>query len=128
MPSETTTPNIGLQVPAFNQANWQVPLNYNLNLLDLIFGGTVQVPALSAVNLAVVNGGAVLAPSFIAEAPTGSVPGTTYALSHTPALLLAVFVNGIFQQPGLHYTSAGGAITFTYTTSSGDLVYALYFK
>jgi len=40
MASETTTPNIGLQVPSYNQGNWQVPTNYNWNLIDLIFGGS----------------------------------------------------------------------------------------
>jgi len=54
MPSETTTPNIDLQVPGFDQANWQVPTNFNWNLIDLIFGpGGPQVPALNVAELTV---------------------------------------------------------------------------
>lgn len=53
MAGETETPNIGLQVPAFNQANWQVPTNFNWNLLDQIFGGEITVPALNVTELTV---------------------------------------------------------------------------
>ena len=35
----TVTPNIGLQVPYYNQQNWQVPIQYDLNLLDLLISG-----------------------------------------------------------------------------------------
>lgn len=41
-----TTPNIGLQIPAAGSTNWNLPLNYNFNLLDQILGGTIQVPGL----------------------------------------------------------------------------------
>ena len=34
-----TTPNIGLQLPAAGSTNWNLPLNYNFNLLDQLFGG-----------------------------------------------------------------------------------------
>ena len=40
----TTTPNLGLQLPAYQQTNWQVPLNYNMNLLDLTIAGTLTLP------------------------------------------------------------------------------------
>ncbi len=43
----TTTPNVGLQIPNYNTSNWQVPMNFNTNLLDKIFGGTVAIPALT---------------------------------------------------------------------------------
>lgn len=36
----TLTPNVQLQVPAYQQTNWQVPIIYDLNLLDGILGGT----------------------------------------------------------------------------------------
>ena len=75
MPSETVTPNIGLQVPGFNQSNWQVPTNYNWNLLDLIFGGEITVPALSVESFTLPNIGAILAASFVCEAPAGAFPG-----------------------------------------------------
>ena len=40
----TVTPNLNLQVPAYNQANWQVPIIYDLNTLDSILGGTQTLP------------------------------------------------------------------------------------
>lgn len=36
----TLTPNLSLQVPSFQQQNWQVPLNYDLGVLDSILGGS----------------------------------------------------------------------------------------
>ena len=36
----TLTPNVSLQIPSYQQTNWQVPLIYDLNLLDGILGGT----------------------------------------------------------------------------------------
>lgn len=123
----TETPNIGLQVPAFNQPNWQVPLNYDLNLLDLMLGGIIPMPALA--NFIITNLGVQLAAIAVAEAPTGVIPGNTYNLSFTPSLVLAFYWNGIFQRPGLDYILTGNNITMvTGATSSGDSVYAVYFK
>ena len=44
--AQTVTPNVGLQIPNYNQANWQVPLNYDLNRIDLLFSGGVSVPGI----------------------------------------------------------------------------------
>jgi hypothetical protein len=128
MSSETTTPNISLQIPAYDQGNWQVPTNYNWNLLDLIFGGAIQVPALDVLNFTIGNIGAQLAVAFVAEQPAGGVPGTVYTLSHTPALILGVFYNGVLQRSGVDYTVVGSVITLGFSTQAGDGVYALYFK
>lgn len=135
MAGETTTPNIGLQIPAFNQANWQVPIDYDLNLLDLIFGGEIQVPALNvvdltAVNFIVPNVLATIADAFVAETPSGSTPGTAFLCSQIPLIILAVYVNGVFQRPGVskEYTLSGSSINFNYTVSSGDQVYVVYLK
>jgi hypothetical protein len=98
MPSETITPNIGLQVPAFGQANWQVPTNFNWNTLDLIFGGEITVPALNVGVLMAGNIAGLLALSFVSESPAGAVPGTTYTCSKTVGFLLAVFINGVFNR------------------------------
>lgn len=122
----TDTPNIGLQVPDYNQANWQVPNNFNWNLLDLIFGGVITVPALSVTTLVVGNVGALFAAVFAAEAPSGAIPGNTFTLSSPPSLLIGFYVNGLFQRPGVDYTVSGSVITMTYSTSSGDTVYATY--
>ena len=129
MAGETTTPNIGLQIAAFDQSNWQVPTNYNWNLLDLIFGGEVQVPALDVGTLTVASGiGALLASAYVAEAPSGTVPGTVYTLSYTPGLLLAFCYNGSVLRAGVDYTVVGAVVTLGFSTSAGDSVYALYFK
>jgi hypothetical protein len=128
MASETETPNIGLQVPSYDQGNWQVPTNFNWNLLDLIFGGEVTVPALSVLSLTIGNIGAALAPYFVSEQPAGAVPGTVYTLNYTPALVLGIFYNGVLQRLGIDYTMVGAAVTLGFSTQSGDVVYALYFK
>jgi len=64
----TVTPNIGLQVPAFNQPNWQVPLNYDLNRLDLLLSGNLVLPPIT-------SGGAITAPQFCLQ--IASPPSTT---------------------------------------------------
>lgn len=126
MPSGTTlTPNIGLQIPGFDQGNWQVPTNYNWNLLDQIFGGEVQVPALNVLNLIIGNIATSLMAAFVAEVPSGAVPGNTYTLSQSLGLLMGVYVNGLLQTD---YTVSGNVVTLGFSTSSGDTVYALYFK
>jgi hypothetical protein len=129
MASETATPNIGLQIPAFDQGNWQVPTNYNWNLLDLIFGGEVTVPALAVTNFIITNIGLQMANSFVTEVPAGVVPGNSYTLANVPTVLFGFYWNGIFQRPGLDYTLSGATITFTVSaTSAGDTVYAVYMK
>lgn len=133
MPNETTTPNIGLQIPGFNQANWQVPTNYNWNLLDAIFGGTVTVPALDVVNLTVenfnlANFASLLLAAFVSEVPTGAVPGTTFTTTNNVGAMIALVVNGLVQRNGTDYTLATNIITMTYTVPSGAAVYAIYFR
>jgi hypothetical protein len=129
MAGETSTPNIGLQIPAFNQPNWQVPTNYNWNLLDQIFGGEVTVPGLSVADFIIANIGLQIANSFIKEVPTGVIPGNVYTLANTPSVLYGFYWNGIFQRPGIDYTLSGNAITLTSgATVAGDTVYAVYNK
>ena len=131
MAGETTTPNIGLQVPGFNQANWQVPINYDLNLLDKIFGGEIEVPAFFVDHLTVgtfiiANFTAQFAAAFKAEVPAGAAPTTTYTCSFIPGVVLAVYKNGVFQQPGLDYNMSGNQIVFVTATTLGDKVYVTY--
>lgn len=123
----TVTPNIGLQIPAFNQANWQVPTDYNWNLLDQIFGGEVTVPALSVTNLTAANIAASLLPLFKAVTPSGSVPGSVYTLPSTPSFIVGVYYNGLLQRPITDYTVAGSTVTLTFSTVSGDNVFVVYF-
>lgn len=42
----TITPNIGLQIPAYQQANWQVPYNFDLSQLDLFLSGKLPIPGI----------------------------------------------------------------------------------
>jgi hypothetical protein len=125
MPSETTTPNIGLQIPGFNQANWQVPFNYNWNLIDLIFGGSVQVPALSVgvLNAANLNFAILLQQ----EVPSGAIPGTVYTLSQMPQVMISFVYNGAVQRLNIDYTLSGQVVTLNFSTVAGDTVYAIYF-
>jgi hypothetical protein len=129
MPSETTTPNIGLQIAGFDQANWQVPTNFNWNLLDLIFGGEIEVPALWVTTLTAGNAGDFVLPPSTAETPTGAVPGTVYTLSHvpTPPQMLQFTYNGSLLRYGIDYTVTGNLVTLNFTTALGDTVYAAYF-
>jgi hypothetical protein len=41
-----TTPNIGLNIPSYGAANWNVQLNANFNLLDLLLSGNADLPNL----------------------------------------------------------------------------------
>jgi hypothetical protein len=40
----TNTPNLQLQIPGYQQTNWQVPINYDMNLLDAILAGEATLP------------------------------------------------------------------------------------
>ena len=127
MASETTTPNIGLQIPAFNQPNWQVPTNYNWNLLDLMLGGIIPFPALA--DFVITNIGTQIAAVAVQETPSGVIPGNVYTLSHVPSIILGFYWNGVFQRPTLDYTLIGAVVTLTSSaTSTGDAVYAVYLK
>jgi hypothetical protein len=127
MASETTTPNIGLQIPAFNQPNWQVPTNYNWNLIDLMLGGVVPFPALA--DFIITNIGVQIAAVAVQESPAGVIPGNAYTLSFAPSIILGFYWNGIFQRPGLDYALSGAVVTLTTgATSTGDNVFVVYLK
>lgn len=128
----TTTPNIGLQIPGFNQANWQVPLNFDLNLLDLIFGGAVQIPALSVASLTVTNFTlpnflSLLQAAFVVEEPVGAFPGTVYTCSAVLFMVLGVYFNGAWQRPGIDYTVTANVMTLAFSTDVGDNLWVAYF-
>jgi len=133
MATPTLTPNIGLQIPGYNQANWQVPINYDLNLLDEIFGGEFQVPALSVgtltvENFTIENLAALLVAASVQEVPAGAFPGTVYTLSQIPVLIMGLYYNGQFLRPALDYSVSGNQITLNFETSAGDSLYAVYFQ
>ncbi len=129
MASEYVTPNIGLQVPFYGQANWQVPIQYDLNRLDLIFGGSILVPALNVEVLTAGNISGVYLPPSIAEVPSGAVPGSAYTLSHVPnpVAMLVLTKNRLAQFLNIDYTLTNNIITFNNPTVLGDTIYAQYF-
>ena len=43
---QAVTPNIGLYIPGHNYQQWDVPLNTNFTLLDLILSGKEEIPGL----------------------------------------------------------------------------------
>ncbi len=45
--AQTSTPNIGLQIPPTGSNNWYIPLNYNFNKLDQFLSGNLPLPALT---------------------------------------------------------------------------------
>lgn len=124
MAGETVTPNIGLQVPGFNQPNWQVPLNFDLNLLDLMLGGVIPMPALA--DFVITNLGAQIAANAVNAAPTGVIPGNSYTLSKVPNYIFGFYWNGVFQRPGVDYTVTGAVVTMVSSTASGDVVWCTF--
>ncbi len=45
--AQSVTPNIGLQLPAYNSSNWGTQLNYDLTRLDGYLGGQYTIPNLA---------------------------------------------------------------------------------
>ncbi len=98
----TPTPNIGLQIPANGSNNWNVPLNFNFNLLDQLLGGTAYIPALKITNNLTV-GGTVTAGGFVGAGGTGFAltPGATqysasfFSASGTASTVSGILLNGI---------------------------------
>lgn len=74
----TVTPNLQLQIPSYQQTNWQVPLNYDMSALDAILAGqaalpTGATPAISQqANWITANTGATAITNFV-----GGLPGQT---------------------------------------------------
>lgn len=108
----TLTPNIGLIIPAVNQPNYNVPLTYDLNLLDSLLGAGGLVNVISQ--------------AFVSETLT-QVNANTYTSSKNPLLVLAVFYNTAFVDPS-QYGLNGNTFTLNFATQAGDKVYAVYFK
>jgi hypothetical protein len=123
----TTTPNIGLQIPAFNQANWQVPTNFNWTLIDNICGGLVTIPALSVTTLTV--GNLNIASLLVAnEVPAGPVPGTIYTMAHGIGAMVGLYYNGAILRLNIDYTLSGSVATLNFVTVAGSTLYAVYLR
>lgn len=64
--AQSTTPNIGLQIPATGSNNWYIPLNYDFSRLDLYLSGNAGIPGL------LVNGNASITGTLTAGQITGT--------------------------------------------------------
>jgi hypothetical protein len=75
-------------------------------------------------------GGGGTVPNFAdEEVPSGSTPGTSFTLAHTPnpAKSLQLYWNGVLQKPGgVDYTLATASITTVQSVQSGDSFVAWY--
>lgn len=94
----TVTPNINFQLPYYQQTNWQVPINFDFNVLDMLLGGSVTLPA-----------GAT--PSITQD--------TTWITANTGATTITNFVNG-FPGQAIHLICGAGD-TFTAVASSSTI-------
>ena len=83
---------------------------------------------MSVGNLAITNIGAQIALVFVAETPSGVVPGNVYNLTYLPSVTIGFFFNGVLQRPTLDYVQSGTTITMNGATSTGDSVFAVYLK
>lgn len=63
----TTTPNLGLQVPASDSPDWQIALDYDLQQLDLLLSGNLPLPGIT-----------VTGPASLGQLTTYS-PAATYS-------------------------------------------------
>lgn len=54
--AQSTTPNIGLQIPATGSNNWYIPLNFDFSRLDLYLSGNAPIPALSVTGNVTIGG------------------------------------------------------------------------
>jgi hypothetical protein len=122
MGSPTLTPNIGLQIPGFNTPNWNVPFNYNWQLIDSILGGESSAPGVITVGNLI----ATLASLFVSEQCAGAQPGLIFTTTKPPAIMLGLFWNGVLQRPSADYSIAGNTITTNFEVNFGDSLYAVY--
>ena len=62
----------------------------------------------------------------ITEAPSGSIPGTSFTLSYSPiAGSFNLYLNGVWQPPTT-YTQTGTSLTLSTATISGDTLFVTY--
>lgn len=129
----TVTPNIGLEIPAYQQTNWQIPLNYDLSQLDLYLSGNLPLPALSAASIegvTIVDGvkNATIGSAYNAVPSSGGIvyiPSGTYSVP-LGSLVISKPVLFVCENPKttvINFTgSSGVGFLFNYSTtpSAGD--------
>ena len=102
--AQTITPNIGLQVPAYNQLNYGTLLNYDLNKIDLLLSGNGLLPAINS----------------SAYACAGSYGTSGEVLSTTGTACQWVANGGGSDYPGVTTDGAGG-LNLSNLHASGSL-------
>jgi hypothetical protein len=67
-------------------------------------------------------------PAVIEVVPTGAVNGsnTVFTLPSAVTTFIQLYINGVFQIPGINFTLAGNTITMLVAPSTGDQLYAVY--
>lgn len=91
---QTITSNIGLQIPAYQQVNWNVPISFDLNVLDTLLGGymTLQTGATPAIvntdNWITANTGATTITNI-----SNGFPGQTIRIICNPADIYTTIAN-----------------------------------
>jgi hypothetical protein len=105
----TLTPNLNLQVPGVNQPNWNAAIVYDLNLIDSLFSPSTQPLTKSL---------------FVAE-KLSSVNNYTFNATYSPALVMGIFIGGLYIPP-TQYTVSGNTFTFSFDVTSD--VWCIYFQ
>lgn len=107
----SSTPNIGLQIPATGSNNWYIPLNYNFTKLDLLLSGNSPLPNLTVTGTGSF-GGVVTAAGFAGPGGSGTAL-TTGAAQYSPAYFsspgTAFVINGVTPFNGAAYYSTSAA-------------------
>lgn len=115
MGSPTLTPNLGFQIPAYGALNWNVAMQYNWQLLDLMLSGQIQLPALNVANLTAGIVGLVAAQITSALGFTPLNPANNLAdVTNTAAALANI--------GGIGTGSVLGAWSSTTTYNAGNIV------
>ena len=123
---QSVTPNAGLQVPAYQQSNWQVPIIFDLTRLDNVFGGTVAVPSI-VLSGPIVNANQAATKAYVDATAVGflSASGATM----TGPLVLAADPTAPLQAATKEYVDSvaaagGGAGSLTASSIDTALGYA----
>lgn len=106
----TTTPNLGLTLPARGASDWDVPVNENFTLIDEAFADKNIVDNET--------------PSGTIDGTTGSDGNPTFAVAHTPNPVTSVHLtkNGQEMYVGIAFTFETITITYLapYIPVTGD--------
>jgi hypothetical protein len=112
---------INLATASLVQARWQEMWAFGISLFVAHYCTLYAKSAAAEVV-------AFMQAAIHSETPDGAVPGTVYTLSALPpaGVLQGLFINGIFQRPGIDYTLSGPNITLMVATQPGDKIQATW--